>query len=384
MVVSELALSLVLIAGAGLLLRSFALLRATDPGFDPSRTLTFEIAANTKAYGEPAQQARLFDRILADLATLPGVDGVAAVNHPPIGGGSTNGGFDLEGKTWAPGDEPVAEKQIVSPDYFQVVGVRLIKGRFFTDADTAGRPPVAIVNQAFVDRFMPGEDAIGRRLGFNWGIKGRQEIVGVVADMRQLGLDQPAPPATYVVYPQRPIGAMTIVIRSATPPTTLLAAARERLHAIDPELPPINVHTLDEMIGMSLTPRRLPMLVLGGLALLALLLATIGIYGVTSYAVARRLPEFGVRMALGARPRDLLTMVLSDGLRLVASGAALGLLGALALTRLLRALLVGVESSDPPTFVAAVMFLSLVALAACLVPARRAARLDPMVALRSE
>jgi len=384
MVVSELALSLVLLAGAGLLLRSFALLRATDLGFDPQGTLTFEIYGRPKDHREPAQQARLFGRILDDLATLPGVDGVAAVNHLPIGGGSTNGGFALEGKTWPVDGEPMVEKQIVSPDYFRVMRVPLLKGRFFTVADTTDRPHVAIVNQAFADRFLPGGDPIGRQVGFNWGIEGWQEIVGVVGDIRQYGVDQPVPPAMYVAFPQRPIDAMTIVVRSGTPPGTLLASARERLRAIDPELPPINVRTLDEMVGASLTPRRLPMLLLGGMALLALLLATVGIYGVTSYAVAQRTPEIGVRMALGARPRDIMTMVLGDGMRLVAAGTGLGLLGALALTRLLRTLLFGVGTSDPPTLAAAAAFLAVVALLACLVPARRATRVDPMVALRSE
>jgi len=384
MVVSELALSLVLLAGAGLLLRSFALLRATDLGFDPQRTLTFEIYGRSEDHGEPAQQKRLFGRILDDLATLPGIDGVAAVNHPPIGGGSTNGGFTLEGTTWPAGGEPMVEKQIVSPDYFRVMRVPLIKGRFFTAADTADRPPVAIVNQAFADRFLAGGDPIGRRIGFNWGIEGWQEIVGVVGDIRQLGVDQPAPPAMYVTFPQRPIDAMTIVIRSATPPATLLAAARERLRAIDPELPPLNVRSLEEMVGASLTPRRLPMLLLGGMALLALLLATLGIYGVTSYAVAQRTPEFGVRVALGARRRDVMAMVLGDGMRLVAAGTGLGLVGAVALTRLLRALLFGVGASDPPTLAAAAAFLGVAALVACLIPARRATRVDPIIALRSE
>jgi putative ABC transport system permease protein len=384
MVVSELALSLVLLAGAGLLLRSFAVLSATDPGFDPRHALTFQVSGRSKAYDDPDKQVDLFDRILADLATLPGVEGVAAVNSLPVGGGTINGGFDLEGKEWATGDEPVAEKQIVSPDYFRVMRVPVVRGRAFTTADIATAPHVAMVNQAFVDTFLPGVDPIGKHLGFNWGIEGRQEIVGVVADIRQGGLDEPAPPATYVVYPQRPIETLTVVIRSTGPPAALLAAARGRLRAIDPELPPINVRTLDEMIGVSLAPRRLPMLVLGGMALLALVLAAVGIYGVTSYAVAQRIPEFGVRMALGARPRDLMGMVLAGGVRLVAAGAVLGLAGALAVTRLLRALLYGVGSTDLATFAAATAFLALVALAACLVPARRATRVDPMVALRSE
>jgi putative ABC transport system permease protein len=384
MVVSEVALSLILLAGAGLLLRSFARMTENDVGFDPGRMLTFRLTAPAGTYKEPQQQARMFQEVLRSFAALPGVEGVAAVHNLPIGGGSTNGDFGIEGRTWPPGGAPIAEKQIVSPEYFQVMRTPLVQGRYFSAEDAAGRAPVAVVNRAFAERFFPGENPIGHRIEFGWGIEGFQEIVGVVGDIRQTGMDEPAPPATYLTFLQRPIDSMTIVLRSAVPPATLLGAARERVRAVDPDLPLVSVRTLDEVLAESLTPRRLPMLLLGGLALLALTLGALGIYGVTSYVVEARTPEIGVRMALGAKPRDVLAMVLGDGMKLVVAGTALGLLGAVALTRLLSGLLYGVGASDPPTFLCAAAFLAVVSLFACYLPARRATRVDPMVALRSD
>ncbi|HZM69840.1 MAG TPA: ABC transporter permease, partial [Candidatus Cryosericum sp.] len=377
MVVVEVALSLVLLAGAGLLLRSFALLLATDPGFNPSRVLTFNLAAPRGAYAEPQQQARLFREVLERLAALPGADGVAAVYNLPLGGGSTDGSFGIEGRTWPRDAAPNADKQMVSPAYFQVMQTPLLKGRFFTDHDDAAAPQVAIVSKAFADRYFPGEDPIGRRIDFEWETKGFQEIVGVVADMRQLGLDVAAPAVIYVPDLQRPESSMSIVIRSKTPPEALLGSARQAVRGVDPSLPLVATRTLEEVVAASLTARRLPMLLLGGLALLALLLGVVGIYGVTSFAVAQRTPEIGMRMALGARPRDVLSMVLGQGMRLVLMGTVLGTAGALALTRLLGSLLYGVGASDPPAFLGAAAFLSVVSLLACWVPARRATRVDP-------
>ncbi len=384
LVVSELAVSLVLLVGAGLLLRSFAGLMAIDVGFDPERALTFNLTAPWGTYKDPPQQARLFQEVLRSLGTLPGVTGVGAVNNLPIGGGGTNGGFEIEGRIWPPDAAPNAEKQIVSHDYFQVMRIPLVKGRFFSPRDASGAPSVTIVNRAFARRYFPGEDPIGRRIDFSWETVGLQEIVGVVGDIRQAGVDEPVPPAIYVPYLQRPIDSMTIVLRGTTPPGTLVAAASERVRAINPDLPLVNVETIEEVIAASLTPRRLPMLLLGGLALLALILGALGIYGVTSYAVAQRTPEIGVRMALGAKPRDVLAMILGEGIKLVVAGTALGLLGALALTRLLSGLLYGIAPSDPPTFLGAAAFLAGVSLLACYLPARRATRVDPMVALRSD
>jgi len=384
MVVGEVALSLVLLAGAGLLLKSFALLLATDLGFNPSRVLTFNLMAPRGAYAEPPQQARLFHDVLERLAPLPGVEGVAAVYNLPLGGGSTDGYFAIEGRAWPRDASPNADKQMISPGYFQVMRTPLLKGRFFTERDDAAGPKVAIVSKAFADRHFPDEDPIGRRIDFAWDTQGLQEIVGVVGDMRQRGIDEPSPPTIYLPYVQRPEGSMTIVVRSKTPPEALLGAARQVVRQVDPNLPLVHVRTLEEVVSASLTPRRLPMLLLGGLALLALVLGTVGIYGVTSYAVVQRTPEIGMRMALGARPRDVLRMMLGQGMRLVLAGTALGIAGALALTRLLGSLLYGVGAADPPAFLGAAAFLAAVSLLACYVPARRATKVDPMVALRAE
>jgi putative ABC transport system permease protein len=384
MIVGEVALSLVLLAGAGLLLRSFAMLLSTDLGFNPSRVLTFNLMASRAAYPDPPQQARLYHDVLERLAPLPGVEGVGAVYNLPLGGGSTDGSFEIEGREFPRGALPSSDKQMVSPGYFQVMGTPLLKGRFFTERDDATAPKVAIVSKAFADRFFPNEDPVGRRVAFSWDTQGFEEIVGVVGDMRQLGIDEASPATIYVPYLQRTEPSMTIVLRTSTPPETLVGAARQVVRQIDPNLPLVYVRTLEDVVSGSLTARRLPTLLLGGLALLALLLGTVGIYGVTSYAVVQRTPEIGMRMALGARPRDVLQMMLGQGMRLVLAGTAIGLVGALALTRLLTSLLYGVGATDPTAFLAASAFLGGVTLLACYLPARRATRVDPMVALRSE
>ncbi|HEV8702067.1 MAG TPA: ABC transporter permease [Candidatus Polarisedimenticolia bacterium] len=383
-VVGEIALSLVLLVGAGLLGKSFARLLTADKGFDPENVLSFSLFLPFPSYPLPEQQTRYFQQALETVSGLPGVTGAAAISELPLSGAGTNGGIHIEGRTDPPGSEPVAEKRIVTPDYFGVLKTPLLKGRAFLEEDRASSPAVAIVNEALARRFFPGQDPIGRRIDFNWETKGWQEIVGVVGNVKQYGLQEDALPAIYVPHAQRPEPAMTVVVRSTLPPADLVPAIQRRLAAIDRDRPMVEVRTLDQVVADSVADRRLPMLILGGFAAAALLLGAIGVYGIVAYSVAQRTQEFGLRMALGARRGDVVRLVLGQGLRLALWGLLIGLLGAFAAARLIAGLLFGTGPSDPVTLVATSFVLLAVALLACYVPARRAARVDPMVALRCE
>ena len=383
-VVGEIALSLVLLVGAGLLGKSFARLLTADKGFDPENVLSFSLFLPHPSYPLPDQQTRYFQQALETVTGLPGVTGAAAISELPLSGAGTNGGIRIEGRTAPPGSEPLAEKRIVTPDYFKVLKTPLLKGRAFSEQDSASSPAVAIINEALARRHFPGQDPIGRRIDFNWETKGWQEIVGVVGDVKQYGLQEDALPAIYVPLAQRPEPAMTVVVRSTLRPADLVPAIQRRLAAIDRDRPMVEVRTLEQVVADSVADRRLPMLILGGFAAAALLLGAIGVYGIVAYSVAQRTQEFGLRMALGARRGDVVRLVLGQGLRLALWGLLIGLLGSFAAARLIAGLLYGIGPSDPMTLAATSFVLLAVALLACYVPARRAARVDPMVALRCE
>lgn len=383
-VVGEIALSLVLLVGAGLLGKSFARLLTADKGFDPQNVLSFSLYLPHAPYPLPEQQTRYFQQALETVSALPGVTGTAAISELPLSGAGTNGGIAIEGRTDPPGSEPIAEKRIVTPDYFKVLKTPLLAGRAFSEQDRASSPAVAIINDALARHLFPGLDPIGRRIDFKWETKGWQEIVGVVGNVKQYGLQEDALPAIYVPHAQRPEPAMTVVVRSTLRPADLVPAIRSRLAAIDRDRPMIEVRTLEQVVSNSVADRRLPMLILGGFAAAALLLGAIGVYGIVSYSVAQRTQEFGLRMALGARRGDVVRLVLGQGLRLAVWGLAIGFLGSFAAARLIAGLLFGITPSDPMTLGATSLVLLAVALLACYVPARRAARVDPMVALRCE
>jgi putative ABC transport system permease protein len=384
LVVVQVALSLVLLIGAGLLVKSFVHVLTADKGFDAEQVLTANLSLSSVKYPEPPQQARFFQQFLERLKTVPGVEGAAIINHAPLVGGGVDGGIKIEGRTDPPNQLPIAEKSIISPEFFSVMRTSLVRGRVFTERDNAGTTPVAIINESLARRYFEGQDAIGKRIDFNWDTKGTQEIVGIVRDMKQYGLDLPTAPTIYVPYLQRPDAGMTVVVRSFLEPASLVGAMRQQLLTLDKEQPLAQVKTMQQAVADSTAQRRVMVVVSALFGALALLLAALGLYGVIAYTVTLRTREIGVRMALGAQRRDVLRLVLRKGMALALIGIAVGLAGALALTRLMVSLLFQVTATDATTFTAVPALLLIVALLACFIPARRATKVDPLVALRYE
>ncbi len=384
LVVAEVALSLVLLVGAGLLLRSFASLTDVELGFQPDGVMTSGFLLPEAQYPDDDAQVRFYDRALEGLRAIPGVEGAALVDSLPVLGGP-NGDFEIEGHTWPEGDSPYTEKRRASDDYFRVMGIPLERGRLFTEQDTAGSPQVVLVNREFVRRFMPEGDPIGRRVGFGWNTGGElQEIVGVVGDERHRGLAQAIEPAMYVPYRQNAQFFMQAVLRTGLDAQGLRASLRRQIAAIDPDLPVTEVRSMNDLIGRTLAQPRLATGLLSGFAGVALLLAMLGIYGVMSYSATQRTQEMGIRMALGAGRWAILALVVRQGLKLAGIGAVAGIAGAIVLTRVLSESLFGVTATDPLTFALAVPLLLAVAALACFMPARRASRVDPIVALHYE
>ncbi len=383
LVIVEVALSLVLLIGAGLLIRSFFGLLNVPLGFDPDHIVTFGISLPQAKYPESRDQSTFFDRTLERVAALPGVEEAAIVNSLPVTGGP-NGSFGVEGLDWPEDDTPLAEKRRVSPDYFRVMRIPLLRGRFFTEQDIESSPQVAIVNQEFVRRYFAEDSPLGRWVDFQWGPGGQREIIGVVGDVRHQGLDGPLQAAIYVPLRQNAQSSMMLIVRSSIDPLSLVGAVREQVLAIDPDQPISRVRTMDEVISGVLAQRRLAMSLLTAFAGVALLLAVIGIYGVMSYSAAQRTQEMGIRMALGAGRLSILRLVVSQGMKLALAGVVLGLIAAFALTRYLSTSLFGVSALDPLTFTGVAPILLVVALVACYVPARRVSRVNPLIALRYE
>ena len=384
LVAVEVALSLVLLTGAGLLVRSLMQLLQEQKGFDAANVLTFTISLQGNRY-EEAAQARFFDELLARISALPGVIDAAATNHLPLGRGDTNGGFEIEGVTYADNDpRPYAKKRIVSPAYFEALGIPLLSGRSFVQEDRQGAPDVVVISEAVAQRYWPGENPVGRRMRYNWGPGEVQEIVGVVGDVKHDGLDQPVEPMIYRPIAQFPMPGLSIIVKTRAQPLEQIAAIRTQLTELDASLPMAEVGTLESVVSASLSSRRTFMLLLAGLAVVALVVATVGVYAITAQSVAQRTREIGLRMAIGAKRRDVLRLVLGEELTVIAGGLIVGVIGALATTRLLRTSLYQVSPTDPLTFVGVSVLLLFVAVLACCLPAMRAARLDPVRALRME
>ncbi|HEX2188842.1 MAG TPA: ABC transporter permease [Longimicrobiaceae bacterium] len=388
MVVAQLALSVVLLAGAGLLAKSFARLMAVDPGFRTEGALAFEVVLPSSAYESDAQVDAFYGQLTEGLRGLPGVRSVGAAVSLPLTGFGMGSAFSVEGRAPArPGDGQEIQVRAATPDFFRTLGIPLVRGRLFSAEDRAGAPPVVLLNRAAARRFFPAEDPLGKRITLTWTRKDEPvggTVAGVVADVREFGLDQDTRPTLYVAHAQVPLRRMEVVLRTGADPLALAPAVRREVAALDPALPVAGVRTLDALVEESVSARRFYLLLLGVFAAAALALAAVGVFGVMSYSVARRTREIGLRMALGAHAGRMQRMVLREALVLAALGIALGLAGALAATRLLRALLFQVGATDPATFLAVAAVLAAAALLASWLPARRATRVDPMVALRAE
>jgi len=389
LVVSEVALSLVLLVGAGLLIKSFARLRGVNPGFDAQNVLTTGLSLSKVKYPEAEQRRELFAQLVERLRAVPGVESAAIVYPVPFSGTTTSNTFLIDGRPIpAPAEKPAANYRAISPDYFRVLHIGLLRGRAFTEQDRPTAQPVVIVNETLARRFFPGQDPLGQRIAIERAsgqsaVQDMREIVGVVSDVRHAGLDEEAGPEFYVPYTQAPEGYMDVVVRTkAGNPADMGVSLRDVIRAADREQYVPRIQTMTELIAESMAARRINVLLTSLFAGVALLLASIGIFGVMAYTVAQRRHEIGVRMALGAQAGDVLRLVLGQGLRLVLLGIAVGLAASLALTRVLAGMLYEVTPTDPSTFAVVALLLTIVALAACYVPARRATKVDPLIALR--
>ncbi|MGH7719022.1 MAG: FtsX-like permease family protein, partial [Gemmatimonadaceae bacterium] len=388
LVVSEMALAVMLLAGAGLLIRSFRQLMQVDPGYRTQNIASFTVSLPDSKYEEYARQGMFMDALLERLESLPGVQSVGGVYGLPLSGLGFTLSFDVAGRPEAaPGQEPAAEIRVVTSDYFTTLGIPVLRGRGFTDQDRPGSLPVVAMNEAAAARFFPNEQALGQRVTFGWSrdsVRMSGEVVGIVRDVRELELAGDPVPQFYIPFAQWPMSQFSIAMRTERDLGSIIPLARAQLREVDPGIPMFEVRTLETMVAESVARPRFYMLLLGAFAAVALLLSAVGIYGVIAYLVAQRTHEIGVRMALGASTRRVTRMVLGESLTLAALGIALGLAGAFALTRLLATLLFGVKATDPVTFVAVSLLLASVALVASWIPAMRAARLDPLIAMRAE
>ena len=385
LVVAELTLAVVLLAGAGLMIRSLAGLLAIDAGIDPSGVLTVRTAIPSPGY-QPDSAAGFYRELLERAAALPGVEGSALGNCPPLAGGCNGTVLWYRDRANPPeGSEPLVGVHHVSPDYFQVMGVPLVAGRGFTAADRRGGPKVVIINQSAARKFFPDEDPLGKPIAVGQGgFHDRAEIVGVVGDIRFGTVDQVPVPDVFIPYLQAPRASAVLYLRTAGPPEALVPAVRGLIRELSPNLPVYDVRTMEDRVELATVRPRLTTWVLAVFAAAALLLAGVGVYGVIAYEVTQRTREIGVRMALGARPAAVLRMVLRRGFVLTLLGLGVGLLVAFGVTRLLRSLLYEVGPADPATYVAIVLVLATAAALATWFPARRATRVDPVEAIRTE
>lgn len=385
LIVAEVALSLVLLIGAGLMVRSYVEMMRADLGIKSENVLALQISLPRESYKEDSKKIALYEQLLARVAALPGVAKAGGVNLVPFSSNDTSSTFQIVGRPPFPqGQEPDASTRVATPEYFDAIGTALRRGRLFNTQDDAKSARVVLVNEAFANKFLPGQDPIGQRVNFGGGEKETTEIIGVVADVKNDDLDEAPDRTAYLPYSQNVRLTMSLVIRGKQDPTLLASAVRSEVQVLDPNLPVSNIKTVGEMINERISPKRLMTYILAVFGLIALLLASVGIYGVMSYAVTQRTQEIGVRMALGAQAVDVLKLVVKNGMTMALLGVAIGLAGAYALTRLLANLLFKVAPTDLLTFAFVTGALIVVALIACYIPARRATKVDPLVALRYE
>jgi predicted permease len=388
LLISQVALALVLVISAGLLVRTFYRMLGADPGFRPAQVLTFELSLPALKYPNLGRIVTLYQSALENLQSIPGVQSAGLTETLPLGGeGESTVITVLDHPVSKDQERPFANYTVVSPGYFSAVGATILRGRGIADFDTADTMSVTVINNAMAKKYWPGEDPIGKRLGLGSPRYPVSTVVGIVSDIKHFSMRDSPSPEMYVPYTQKPwpsLLAMRVALRATGDPAALTAGIRAAIHSADPDLPVAKVAPLSTLVDDSMMQPRFAMLLLASFAGLALLLATIGMYGVISYSVAQRTQEIGIRMALGAPRGNVFGMVLAQGARLAGLGIAIGLLAALAVTRLMTSFLYGVRPTDPLTFAAVSLLLAGVALLACYVPARRATRVDPMLALRYE
>jgi putative ABC transport system permease protein len=393
LVVSEVALSLILLIGAGLMIRSFQNLRNVNPGFDSRQVLTMSVMVSRAKFPSPDQAISFFDRVLQRVRSLPGVESAAVIDNIPLTGGSHQP-IAIEGRPVVPmSEQPEVDVRLVSAGYMSAMHIPTLRGRGLSDTDVAGRPAVVLVSESMARQFWPGEDPVGKRLTLTFYPEAIREVVGVVGDVKLDSLDEIRPSATlYFPLDQVSVPAaggwrsfpMTLLVRSRSGSGELASAVSNAVHEADRDIPLVDISTMDELVENSLSQQRFNMLLLGAFAALALLLAAVGIYSVLSYSVKRSVREIGIRLALGAPVGEVLRMVVFEAMKPTLLGVAIGTAGALALGRVLSSLIFGVRPTDPLTFVAVAALLAAVALVASIVPAYRATKVDPMVALRYE
>jgi putative ABC transport system permease protein len=394
LVVVEVSLSLVLLVGAGLMIRSFQFLGQVDPGFDSSGVLTMSAAVSRTKFSQAQEELSFFQRVLERVRALPGVVSAGLVDDIPFGGDGSHQPVAVEGRPVVPtSEQPEVDVAIISSGYVSAMRIPVLRGRDFTDSDVAGRPAAILISQSMAKQFWPNENPIGKHVTLSFFPGVAREVVGVVGDVKSDGLDQTRT-ASGLYMPLGQVSAvanetwrsfsMTIVVRTASNPTSLVSAVTSAVRETDRDVPVLDVRTMDELVASSLSQQRFSLLLLGAFALLAVLLAAVGIYSVLSYSVRRRVQEIGIRLALGARLSDVLRMIVIEGMKPTLLGVTIGIVGALALARVMSSLIYGVKPTDPITFLAVATVLAVVALFATIVPAYRAAKVDPMVALRYE
>jgi len=387
LVVAEIAMALAVLVGAGLLVKSFMRVQEINPGFNPQGLLTMGVSLPDFKYSEASQRANFYKQLINDVRSLPGVQSAGAVSVLPLSGQGSSGSFRIEGRDVPPGQSsPHGARWAATPDYFKTMGIPLVRGRYFEDRDTPDGKQVAIIDQALANKYWPNEDPVGKRIVFegtrdnpNW-----REIVGIVGHVKHTDLEGESRAQYYIPHQQRAQGGMTLVVRTTGDPNALAATVRNAVGNLDKELPVFRIRTMDQFVADSMAQRRFALLLIGIFAGLALLLASIGLYGVMAYSVTQRTHELGLRMALGAQASDVLKLVVKQGMLLAGIGLGIGLVGAFFLSRLMKTLLFNVSATDPVIFAAIAATLAIVAFVACFFPARRATKVDPMVALRYE
>jgi predicted permease len=394
LVIAEVALSLVLLVGAGLMIRSFQQLQSVAPGFDSHGVLTMTPAVARAKFSQPTQEINFFEQTLQRVRALPGVETAGVIDDIPLDNGGSHQPIQIEGQPEvAMADQPEVDVRMISAGYLKVMHIPLLRGRDFGDQDVNGRPASILISESMARRFWPGEDPIGKRLTLTFAPDRIREVVGVVGDVKFDSLDQSRPStALYVPLGQlsEPAGLpfssfpMVLVVRTTTTPGSMVSLVTNAIHEVDSTIPIRDVFTMDDVVMNSLSQPRFNMLLLGVFAGLALLLAAIGIYSVLSYSVRQRVPEIGIRLALGARMTDVLRMVVLEGMKPTLLGVAIGMVAALAMGRLVASLVFQVKPTDPMTFISVGSLLALIALLACVIPAYRASKVDPVIALRNE